>query len=557
MQTLLNIILSLWQTGLSLIPVIVLLGILIFIHELGHFLVARWCGVRVEVFSLGFGKKILKWRKGHTIYCISLIPLGGYVKLFGHHFEPEKITKENQKFSFFHKPLSQRVAIVLAGPLMNFFLAILIVTIMLMCGQKYIHPVVGDIIPASPAAKSGFETGDRIISIQRQAQANSKVWHPKHWEALKQIILNNPSQALEIQVKKKSGIVKTLFVTPSKTKVLSEFGFEKEGGLIKGLSPFTVSATIGIADPNTPAALAGLKTFDTILSINKKPVPSWPALKNQLKNLESGLEIQFQRANSIQKIYLASAKMLKVKKPDLFIARLKKGGPGLKAGLQPGDLLSKVNNKKISDWADLVQIINNFTPKSPPIKLEIIRIGKTKTFSIIPTKQRVLRGMKEDKKYMVGIVSGATHYKVIPMGGTYRIKTFNPIKALGIATKKVLLWCQATGIYIKKLITNEISGKTLGGVIAIGQVAYKTYSLGLEYFFEMMALLSIQLFLLNLLPLPALDGGHLLFYMIEYFKGKPLSMDKMLVIHYIGFILHLFLFCFATFNDLDRWINIW
>ncbi len=569
MHILFNGLISLWYAGLTLLPVIILLGVLVFIHELGHFLVARWSGVRVEVFSLGFGKKILQWKKGYTTYCIGFIPLGGYVKMFGHHFEPEKIAKEDQAFSFLHKPLPVRAAIVLAGPLMNFILAVVIITIMTMIGQKRIHPVVGDITKSSAAAQMGFESGDRILSVYHTSNNIPKLQQLTYWKEFNHIIVNNPSQLLKLQVKKSSGEIKTLLITPSKQTVLSEFGFEKQGGAINGLSPFTVSAVVGVADPLSPAGRAGLKTFDTVVSINQQPVRNWTEMKHILlsHNLQTALVLQFQRGRSIQtttiqpvtKTNLAKQKwkLLGLSPPDLFISNLKNNGPGKQAGLQPADLLLKINHKKITDWAMLVHTIEEFNPKTDPLPLEVNRQGQIKQLSITPKKQRVMRGMKEETHYMLGIISGAAHYTAIPAGETYRASILNPFKATWIAIKKVIKWCGVTGMYVKKLVMGEVSGKTLGGVIAIGQVAYKSYSLGLEYFFEMMALLSIQLFLLNLLPLPVLDGGHLFFYLIEFLKGTPISMNKMIVINYIGFILLLSLFVFVTFNDLDRWMNIW
>jgi regulator of sigma E protease len=152
-------------TGASaILPFIVLLGLLIFVHEMGHFLVAKFFGVRVEVFSLGFGKKILKYKKGDTTYCLSLIPLGGYVKMFGD--DPNApIAPEEQKYSFTHKPVSQRIGVVIAGPLMNFFFAILVLFVVALIGQNGRAPIIGDVIPGTSAYESGFRSGDQILSV--------------------------------------------------------------------------------------------------------------------------------------------------------------------------------------------------------------------------------------------------------------------------------------------------------------------------------------------------------------------------------------------------------
>ena len=160
-----DLILAKFQAVLSGFgPFIILLGFLIFVHELGHFLVAKWCGVRVEVFSLGFGKKILQFKRGGTNYCISLIPLGGYVKMFGDELGA-KIEKEDIPFSFTHKKLWQRFAVVLAGPLMNFFFAIFIFTAVGLLGEDVRRPVLGDVSENTLAYKAGFRSGDEVQAI--------------------------------------------------------------------------------------------------------------------------------------------------------------------------------------------------------------------------------------------------------------------------------------------------------------------------------------------------------------------------------------------------------
>ncbi len=554
-----------WQSLLALCPFVVLLGVLVFIHELGHFLVARWLGVRVEVFSLGFGKKILKWKRNHTVYCVSMIPLGGYVKMFGHSFDPENIPKEDQAFSFLHQPLSSRIAIVLAGPLMNLLLAIIILMGMFMVGQKRMHPVVGEVEGSSFAEESGFELDDQILSVWVSDSDSSLSYQPKHWEEFRSIILKHSGQRLSIQVKKSSNEIQTLDVVSNL------------GGVIKGLSPLIKSAVIGVDDPHSLAGRSGLQTFDTVLSVNGKVVRNWSDLKKLIVCClkTNSWTIRFQREKLIKTTQIKISKKIQttqslssqsvdnflktigIRPPDLFISDLRKTGSAYQMGLRKKDFVLSVNGQVMNRWSDLVTLTSRFNPKNGPLDIQIIRQGQIKTFSILPKSSRVMKGMVEETRYMLGIVSGASYYKTTPAGGFWRERTFNPVKAFWMAIKKTSNWCVITGVYFKKLITGEVSKKTLGGVIAIGQAAYRSYSLGLEYFFEIMAVLSIQLFLLNILPLPILDGGHLFFYVIEYLRGKPVSMKNMLIAHYVGFFLLLSLMVFVTFNDLDRWINIW
>ena len=149
----------------NIFPFVVLLGILVFVHELGHFIVARLCGVRVEVFSLGFGKKILTYKRGDTNYCVSLIPLGGYVKMFGEIGSDQVLTEDDKKVSYSHKNVWQRIAIVLAGPLMNFFFAIFIFAYIAQVGEQTKASVIGGVTPGSIAEKVGFTEGDRVLAV--------------------------------------------------------------------------------------------------------------------------------------------------------------------------------------------------------------------------------------------------------------------------------------------------------------------------------------------------------------------------------------------------------
>ncbi len=572
-----NTILSIEEVMMSLLPFVVLLGILVFIHELGHFLVARFYGVRVEVFSLGFGKKILQWKKKDTVYCISLIPLGGYVKMFGH-LDHTEVAKKDRSVSFSHKPVQARMAIVLAGPLMNLFLAIGILTISFMIGEKKISPVVGEVKQMSSAQLAGFKWGDTLLSVQA-VKKNTPTLNIHNWTEFHDIVFNNPNQVLKIKVKKPSGEIKTLSILTEKKTILSDFGFEKQGGVIDGLSPFTTPLVVGVSDPQSPAGRAGIKTFDTLLSVNGKAIRHWEELKHIFEKqlslapiastTQKAWQIQFQREHKTltttltlhgQKDIYTHFNILQslgLEHPDLFIAHLKKDSVALQAGLKKGDLIVKINDQKMNTWVDLTQKVGNFKPQDEALRVEINRQGQKKVFFITPFAQRVMKGLKEESRYMLGVVSGASYYQLKPAGKHYRQSTWNPFKALILAIKKTGYWCAMTGIYIKNLVSGAISKKTLGGVIAIGQAAYKSYRLGLEYFFEIMALLSVQLFLLNILPLPVLDGGHLLFYIIELIKGSPVSMQKMLIAHYIGLTLLLSLLIFVTFNDIDRWMNIW
>ena len=559
MSIMLDIFLSVWGPISSLFPFVILLGILVFIHELGHFMVARFCGVRVEVFSLGFGKKILKYQKGDTLYCVSLFPLGGYVKMFGHEYGQE-VAQKDRPVAFLYKKIWQRMAIVLAGPLMNFFLAVFIFAVLSMVtGDRQYHPVLGELEPASPAAKAGLVYGDRIISIDKKPVENLK--------QIKKIIFKKPDTLVNMEVKTSSGEIQTRTVQSTTGKTEGKWGFLETGGVIEGLVFSTPIAMIGLTDPNSPAGLAGLKTFDQILSVNGEKINSWKELFHLLNHPPSSQnfswKMEVQRGKAVKNIILnkpsdykpaGGVPQLGLARSDLFILELKKGGEAAKAGLKKADFIFRVNDQRVPNWAFLVDKIKNFNPKQGPLQIEVKREGKKKSFTVVPEmKKQIINGV-EKKYYMLGIVARSPHVSV---GGSYIEKQNNPFKAVGVGLNSTFYWCAVVAVYIKKFVTGEISRRTLGGAISIGRAAYDSYSYGLEYFFKIMAILSVQLFLLNVLPIPIFDGGHLLFYVIEFLNGAPLSMKKIMIAQQVGLFFLLFLLIFTTFNDLHNWFFIW
>ena len=555
----LEILQTIWQGIGALFPFVVLLGILVFIHELGHFLVARWCGVRVEVFSLGFGKKLVQRKKGDTIYCISLFPLGGYVKMFGHEYGKE-VPENLRSVAFLHKKIWQRTAIVLAGPLMNFFLAILIFAGLNMAiGVRQASPVVGELQADSLPSQEGLSYGDRILSVD-----GIKI---ETLENFNQLVAQKPIGDLKIEVEKALGQIKTYEISTTKGDVRGKWGFIEKGSRIEGLSFYASEPVIGIADFQSPAALAGFKTFDKIISVNGELVKSWKSLELLLEitilSSEEQLNFQVQREGQKDTLNITlnhqSKKELGIKqfgfiRSDLFIGGVKEGSAADRAGIKKEDLLLKVQGVLIPNWSFLVKQIKGFNIKDGSLKLDIKREGQVQTISLVPEIRTQMQGGVEKKHYMLGILAKAPQVLV---GETYYERNLNPLKALSIGVNKTFYWCGVVGVFIKKLVVGEVSSKNLGGAIAIGRAAYDSYSYGLDYFFRIMAILSVQLFLLNLLPIPIFDGGHLLFYLIEFVKGSPLSLKKIMLAHQVGAVFLLIILIFTTFNDIHNWLFSW
>lgn len=555
-------IFSFLQSGLSaIVPFVVLLGILIFVHELGHFLVARWCGVRVEVFSLGFGKKLLKFKRGDTTYAISLIPLGGYVKMFGEQPGAE-ISEEDKKVSFLHKNVWQRIAVVLAGPLMNFFFAILVFFAVALMGEDLRSPVVGDISENTPAYAAGLRSGDTILAIN-----NSSI---QSWEDIgKALALKEEKETkVSFKVRREGGDEVEAFTVHAQAKpnpnLLSRAEFIAN---IDGMTPLSSGTTIGL-EPHSPLAAAGLKTGDTITAINGQRVKHWRDLQTALMQIPTSEALKFEVTKlddnfkptesrtveflSDSKIRNYSLASLGIVSSELFLQTVMKDSPAEEAGLKPFDRMVSINNIVLTKWEDVINNIKDFSGDKP-VDITVERGDETISLKITPkmSKQMTPAGV-EEKRYVIGIS---------PIVNTAFPDTIH-IKAEGLGAAAVRgvekTWdvTVMTVMSFVKIFQAKISPKNIGGVISIGQAASETFKIGMSQFLQMMAIISVNLFVLNLLPVPVLDGGHLVFYIIEVFKGAPLSMRKMEVAQQVGLAILMSLMIFALFNDFTRILGL-
>jgi regulator of sigma E protease len=536
----------------SLVPFIILLGILIFVHELGHFLVARWCKVKVEVFSLGFGKKILQKTVGDTTYAISLIPLGGYVKMFGDELG-KQIPEEAKSVSFLHKTVWQRIAIVLAGPVMNLLFATLLFAVIAWKGESRRAPEVGDIKPGTPAYVAGFRSGDKILSMQGNPI--------KTWDEFQMQLAELAGQAVEIEVQSLGfNGSRTLTVTPERKSNPNPLSLNAEIGDIEGLQPDSLSAVLGVRG-NTIAYQLGFRTGDEIKKINDNTVTHFRDLEAKLIVLQ-GLEVTFtlnrpsetdtSKFDTLEITLklpspLPSMESLGIERPELFLAEVIKDTPAYKAGLKPYDRILSINEKIPNKWEDILNTVKSHS-SNEPLVFKVERDGQEQVLSIAPqeTEHLTLHGQAEKRK-TVGIVP------LIKMSAP-SMTTINYGQGEGLlrALERSYEVSLMTVLSFVRLIQNKISPKTIGGVISIGQAASQTFKLGLQQFLNMMAIISINLFVLNLLPIPVLDGGHLIFYTIEAIRGAPLSMKKMEMAQQVGLVVLLGLMGFALFNDFSR-----
>jgi regulator of sigma E protease len=442
---------------------VVVLGILIFFHELGHFLVARFFGVGVEKFSLGFGPRLFGWRSGLTDYRISAIPLGGYVKMVGD--EPDaELDEEMIPYSFTHKHVFKRILIVAAGPIFNLLLAVLIYAgFFTFIGTEDIKPVVNHVEVEGPAAQSGIQIGDLIVSVDDQPVGA--------WGDINRRIAEAEGGNVQITAKR-SGALFRVVVSPE-TKVAKDI--------------------LGDDVPYYDAGFSGLPPLQAI------------------------------------------------------VGDVADGYPAKEAGLRKGDLIIAINDQPVDSWGTMKTIISQC--KGKPLTIQLDRAGEILTLDIVPVlfseENRI--GEKVDS-YRIGISSPGID---IPDALRITIKR-NPIAALAEGVGQTYQITKLTLLSIGKLIKGTVSTKTLGGPIMIAEMAGEQAKEGFTNLVFFIAVLSINLAVLNFLPIPVLDGGHLLFFFIEAAIGRPVNTRMREIAQQAGIFILIMLMIFVFYNDITR-----
>lgn len=525
-------------------PFFLLLGLLVFIHELGHFAVARFFGVRVEVFSIGFGKTICKFRRGDTEYRISIIPLGGFVKMYGE--GPNAVVDEDQKqFSFYHKPVLQRIAVVVAGPLMNLFLAFVVFWGIGLYGEPQMPAMLGDIKDSTAAFQAGLRSGDTVLAVNE-----TKV---KSFDDSVKLISESGKEA-RILVKRQDQEINLVVPTEMKENpnILSS---EREIPQIDGWTMLSADSTVAFDDKNSSFYVAGLRNLDTITKINDTDIKTLRDLKSYLASVtdQESIQVTVERTNSNEKTetlnFDVPTKNLTFETTEKYIGRAQPGSPAAAMGLQRGDKILAVGNIKIDKWEDLIEAVKSQGANGDPITFAISRDFENKEISVTPQMKSMMNEKAQEIKRPIVGIEPAFYYHLpdliyVPAGGLFAAMTYS--------AQQTWKWTVWTINSIKRVIQGEVSHKNLGGFITIGQVAKDSLKVGWSYFFQMMGIISINLFLLNLLPIPVLDGGHLVFYIIEAVRGRPVSPQKMELAFMFGFVLLFSLVGLTLFNDIQR-----
>lgn len=443
-----------------IIGTLVALGVLVTFHEFGHFWVARRCGVKVLRFSVGFGTPLLRWHDRHgTEFVVAAIPLGGYVKMLDEREGDVPAALAGQSFN--RKSVRQRIAIVAAGPIANFLLAILFFWLIAMLGTQQVRPVIGTVESGSLAASAGLVAGQEIVAIDGKP--------------------TNGWSAVNLQLVRRLGESGTLRVN-----VLDE------GATTPRQYDIALNAWLKGADEPDPITSLGLRPW--------RP-PVLPVL-----------------------------------------AEIDPQGPAAAAGLKSGDTLLALDGAALADWQQVVDAVRA-RPDSK-VSLRIERDGAQ--LDVPVTLARKGEGKAAGGYLGAGVKAGQWPAPML------REVSYGPLDAVGEAFSRTWNMSVLTVESLKKMLFGELSVKNLSGPITIAKVAGASAQSGIGDFLNFLAYLSISLGVLNLLPIPVLDGGHLLFYLIEWARGRPLSDRVQGWGVQIGISLVVGVMLLALINDLGR-----
>ena len=437
------------------------LGVLIVFHELGHYLAARWCGVKVLRFSVGFGNVIWQRRLGRdqTEWAVSLFPLGGYVKMLDE--REGDVPPEDAHRAFNRQSVGKRSLIVAAGPLANFLLAIVLYWAIFIYGSQELLPIVGQPPVGSPAAMASLQSGEQVRRIDGQPVAT---WNDLRWQVL-QKAAGQESTELEVINVQGDIAVRRLYLAAA-----GEEGWE--GDALERL---------------------GLRFYR----------PDLPAV----------------------------------------IGKLVAGGPGELAGLQAGDLVLAIDGKKIDNWHELVVTIREAGGRS--LHFDVERDGRNFAVDIVPDEI-------SERGQRIGRIGVAVAETAETRRELRTFVSYGFFEAGGKALEETWDKSVFSLVMLGKMLTGEVSWKNLSGPVTIADYAGQSAKLGIDYYVKFMALVSISLGVLNLLPIPVLDGGHLMYHMIEVVRRKPLSERAMAIGQQLGLAILFTLMAFAFFNDLNR-----
>ena len=617
------------------------IGLVIFVHELGHFLAARFCGVRVETFSIGMGPRLFAWKWGDTEWQMALLPIGGYVKMAGDEVSPEEAAADSTDTSFDHlydregnripqddelgsKSISQRLLIFAGGVIMNVIFGLVVFPIVLLAGVPFIAPVMGAPALGSAAWEAGLEAGTEFVSVD-----GTDIFAFTHIPTA--IALGDP-KGIDMTIRRPGASeTEVIHLVPRMDEI---FGLN-----VIGIGPeVDPDFTMAVA-PDSPAALAGVRNGDRLLAVKDGDLglpltsqlnalmlgyatlelkitgddgPHWvtlePDLTGRFPTARVGISPPTNRVLSVRGTGLASEIGLQaedcilavgttgileagefelavregvgqplsltvlrddrqvqlnhdaIEKSDLDVLisdiafttdndstriLISKDSAAFKAGLLNGDRVVRIDGTATTNWKDLQGASRAAGSLSPPGKLSFSVQRQPEPGAPIQVLEYKLTPEK----------SVLPSYGIAFEMHEYVYKAPDPITALRVGAECTMRFLQDSWLFMQRIVSGEVSAENAGGIITIGKVSSDWAQEGLSKLFFFLCILSMNLAFLNVLPIPLLDGGHMVFLLIEKIKGSPVSARIQVLSQMLGMFMLLFLMIYVTYNDVVRWFG--
>ncbi len=548
---------------MSVLYFLLLVGVLVSIHELGHFVAAKLLDVKVVRFSLGFGPAIAKITTKETEYQIGVVPLGGYVKLYGE--DPaDPIADADRHRSFSEKPLWRRLVVVFAGPAANLLCPLVIYFFFFLGHTELPAAVFGDIFPDGPAAAAGLAPGDQVESIDGRPV--------RYWEDLERVVNGHVGKSLKFKVRRGGHDFDT-YIVPRRVTMRERNGLRSDQGMI-GVAQAPFRAQIGVLDSGSAAWKAGLRTGDLVISVDGNAVQSYGDLEQltrhakhpriaYLRPRRTGLGFTEVKAYAPDTADLVPDYTLNpdgtrtqstgIVSAEFFVATVEPDTPAARAGLKPGDLIESLDGKPVTHWLQFDQTLQ--ADPTHPFQIAWLRPepsggASEHTATITQERRRVVDEYGHD---YTKLVFGAQNDfrpgrgEMLPIDGRVIYAAEHATTRTGVTIREMVRG-------FSSIIRGQLPRDTVGGPIMMYRIASVSGAKGWDYFALMIALISVNLGLINLLPIPILDGGHLVVFAIEAVRRRRLSPRVRDVVVLAGLAVIVSLTVLALRNDIVRYV---